>query len=753
MAAIVGAIRVDFDANLRKFSASFSAAAGHVVAFERRAGTVAGRFDRHMGTLTRSAAVTTAAFRRFGAVAATLGIGAGALSVAGLVRFADGFTRLQNSLKIAGLSGTELENTFADLFAIAQRNGAAIEPLVVLYSRLAQAQKELGATSEELTRFSEGVALALRVASSDATQAHGALLQLSQALGGAIVRAEEFNSINEGARPILQAVANGLIEAGGSVAKLRNLVVEGKVASAAFFRAFLIGMGDLEAKAASATPTLAQGFTRVNNAITVLVGSVDRMAGATVGASSGLSTLAAAIEDLAQNEGKLRTMAELAERLVGAFVGLKVGKNFGGIGALIGGGVGAFSPEIRGVLGLTTVGERREGLDAERVDLLRQIADLESALKAGRLAPDQAVMARREVDATRERLRSLMTSAAALQPSVGMGGLQERPSIPRAAAVPVSLAEFPITGTGGDADAIAKRTKEWERETAAIMERIAAFGIETEILGKSTAEAERLRIQHDLLTAAQRDGTTASEAQRAQIAELATAYGLAAEAAEAARLKQQQTVDLQQTFGDAALDVFDRLALAGDDFNDVLADVLRSFARLAAQAALLGTGPLAGLFGGTASPAGGSGIFGAIAGALLGGGTGTGFLYHSGGRGGEGGHPKVTLPLSTIARSPRLHDGLSSREFAAVLQEGEHVLTGRMANRTASTIAGLSRSVGSGGNRVVVNAPITIEGGSTGDPQDDARLAREAAEQIRRAVRKEIRSQTKVGGDLNPVFA
>ena len=98
----------------------------------------------------------------------------------------------------------------------ALKNAAPLETLVTLYGRVALVQKELGVSQAEMLNFTDKIALALRVAGTDAQSASGALLQLSQALGSGVVRAEEFNSILEGALPIAQAAAAGLKEAGGS---------------------------------------------------------------------------------------------------------------------------------------------------------------------------------------------------------------------------------------------------------------------------------------------------------------------------------------------------------------------------------------------------------------------------------------------------------------------------------------------------------------------------------------------------------
>lgn len=137
---------------------------------------------------------------------------AGAFSVAvvagvsqKLTRIADAATQMQNSLRVAGLEGAELSRVYDQLFKSAQKNAAPIGSLVDLYSKLALAQDTLGVSSQDLIKFTDGISVALRVGGTDAQAASGSLLQLSQALGGGVVRAEEFNSILEGTPTIARA--------------------------------------------------------------------------------------------------------------------------------------------------------------------------------------------------------------------------------------------------------------------------------------------------------------------------------------------------------------------------------------------------------------------------------------------------------------------------------------------------------------------------------------------------------------------
>ncbi|MBI1179100.1 MAG: tape measure protein [Alphaproteobacteria bacterium] len=196
--------------------------------------------------------------------AATAGISLGASA---LVEFIDAGRRVQNQLQIAGLQGRNLLDVQAALYAQAQRYGVELESLAKLYGRTSQGAAELGASQTQLLDLTKAVAAAIKIQGGDANEASGAILQLTQSLGSTIVRAEEFNSVNEGARPLLQAVADNIERFHGSVAALRNAVINGTLTSKEYFRAIVAGAQELDEKATKANLTLAQSFVKVKNAI------------------------------------------------------------------------------------------------------------------------------------------------------------------------------------------------------------------------------------------------------------------------------------------------------------------------------------------------------------------------------------------------------------------------------------------------------------------------------------------------------
>jgi tape measure domain-containing protein len=239
-----------------------------------------------------------------------LGIGA-ALSVDSVAKYADAWTSAKNSLSVAGVVGEKQIDVLDQLYKSAQNNAAMSD----LFGKAAQAGDNLGASQADLLKFSDGVGVALRVAGSSASQASGALTQLGQLLGQARVQAEEFNSINEGARPILMAVAAGLDEAGGSVSKLKELVNDGKVSGQQFFQAFLKGLPSIQSMAANATQTIEQGVTKVNNAFTRFIGESDESLGASQRLVAGLNALADNFDQTA--DVVLKVAAVIAGALVG----------------------------------------------------------------------------------------------------------------------------------------------------------------------------------------------------------------------------------------------------------------------------------------------------------------------------------------------------------------------------------------------------------------------------------------------------
>jgi len=235
--------------------------------------------------------------RGFKAAAAAAGLLVGGLGIRALLRTADAYQQVQNRLRIVTDSTEELTAANERLFDIAQDTRQEFDSTVELYTRASIAAGELGASQEELFELVEITGQALAIQGGSAAEASGALRQLSQSFASGIVRAEEFNSILEGAFPIAQAAARGIDAAGGSVGKLRNLVVEGEISSREFFEAILEGGQSLESTFAQTVPTISQAVVQLQNSFQFLVGGIDTATGATGAISTAIQEFSGFLDD------------------------------------------------------------------------------------------------------------------------------------------------------------------------------------------------------------------------------------------------------------------------------------------------------------------------------------------------------------------------------------------------------------------------------------------------------------------------
>ncbi|UXN70891.1 tape measure protein [Devosia neptuniae] len=580
---------------------------------------------------------------------------AGAAAIRGAQTLIDASTRIENSLKVAGLSGQALTDVYDDLFKSAQRNAAPLEALVELYGRASLVQKELGVSTEELLGFTDKVAVALRVSGKSAAESSGALLQLSQTLGGGIVRAEEFNSILEGALPIAQAAAAGLEEAGGSVAKLRQLVVDGKVSSEAFFRSFEAGSSILTNKVAGAELTVSQGFIRLQNVLIDTAGKFDTATGASTRIAGVLQQLSNAIEGAG-------TAADANAPAINRFLDFisSVGNEFGddllagtvrefeAIGSAVDSVAGSFDrygasvsdaelataqaeqalasfalngasqfgalePVVDDFIQQLLEGKGTAETAAEAINaigaagdfgpLIGQLGGLVSALFAVRseaVATAAAVAAAQRGETSRTNIEGQRAEQLANRPK------------PSAVVKPVSLSDYKIpasdkkgsgskTSPGEKLDDILKKQAE---ENRLLQEKTALQATLNPLVNDYGFAVEKLRVSQELQTAATAAGIELTPALKATIDELATGYANAS--VEAAKLaeSQEQIKQIAADFGEAGKSAIQGFISdlregksAADALSNAMASILDSVIQIGINALLGGFGGGGGLLG------------------------------------------------------------------------------------------------------------------------------------------------------------
>lgn len=566
---------------------------------------------------------------------------AAAFTVDGARGLIDESTRIENALKVAGLAGKDLTAVYDQLYASAQRNAAPVSALVELYSRAALVQKELGVSQQELINFTDKIAVALRVSGKSAAESSGALLQLSQALGSGVVRAEEFNSVLEGALPVAQAAAAGLEEAGGSVAKLRQLVIAGKVSSEAFFRAFEAGAVILEEKVANATLTFDQRLTQLNNTFINTAGEVDKATGATDFFGKELQKFA---EDVQNVVAEIQELIAWTQRL----------------------------------------GEAWAVLDFSSIDALKKsLSDAKTIIRNGGLAGDQSNFGAKQ---DRDPINAGTVTPAKVE-TVSLSDFSAPSKKKGTAKKPKQAKE--------------RSLDDFQREVQLITERTRALEFEQSVVGRSAQEIDKARAAQDLLNAAREAGIPLTAQMSQLIDQLSSRY--AEEAAELERMeqKQQEVNDRIKAFGDDAKSVFSGVLQdirQGSSAIDIMRNAVDRLVQSLSNRAL--DSLFDGLFSGGSTSPGGSflgGIFGFAEGGIAARGRpvalprfATGGIARSASIFGEAG-PEAAVPLPDGRRIPvdlrTPAAGAGQNRIVIDLNPSEAFVAG-VANRQITTAAG-----------------------------------------------------------------
>jgi lambda family phage tail tape measure protein len=611
-----------------------------------------------------------------------------AFSTEKLIEASQAYVRASNALKVAGLSGGQLADTFGRLYAIAQANGAPIETLVALYSKASQAQASLGASNGQLIQFTTAVAQALRVSGQSAEEASGALLQLGQAVSMGTIHAEEYNSMLEGAYPLLQAAAAGIKEAGGEVSKLTTLVKAGEVSSKAFFYGVLAGAPLLTEKLAGSTETLSQAWTKFENALIKSVGEIDQVTGATASLSTGLGSLVPWLE-------KIPAAMDLASS---KWAGFKAAVNEAA--AALNHFMGIDTKEAAKAAGLTPIDEAR---DAAAKESIRNQMKAQYSTGGGFGTDGDA--AKRVADAFT---------------------LFDKPKIP---INPVSLKDYPAEGKKKDGEG-GSEANPYESAADTTRKRIAMLEAETASIGKNTFEREKAKAVAELTQAAYRADLPLTNDLRGSIDQLAGSYATAAARAEQMQKAHEDVIgsaDRMRSALSSATTGFISDLRNGKTAAEALGNALdrladRMIDRLVDQAFTGLLGKAGTTLGGAA---GSSGFFGWLS-----------SLFADGGAFGPGG---VRAFAGGGAFTNRVVDNPTLFRFAGgtglMGEAGPEAIMPLQRDRNGRLgVAGVGAAATAVTNHFAPN--VTVQSIGTGDAGADKRAAAETATQVRAVIEK-----------------
>ncbi|WP_295573921.1 tape measure protein [uncultured Stenotrophomonas sp.] len=270
--------------------------------FERDSGKASRVVQRDMSSIQsamsdaarRGADDVAAGFRRVTLEA--VGMGSALAAVKAAIGRADEWTGMSNRIRLVTASQAEFVAAQQDVVRIAKATYQPLDATASLYQNLAMVQDRLGVTGAQTARIVETVNKTIAMSGSSAAASEGALTQFGQALAAGTLRAEEFNSMVDGASKLVQTIEDGMGIARGS---LRKFVVDGGVAADQIVNALLKMSDGVDDSFGKMQVRVSQSITNLNTNLTEMIGRADEATGASQALSAGIGVLANNLEMVA----------------------------------------------------------------------------------------------------------------------------------------------------------------------------------------------------------------------------------------------------------------------------------------------------------------------------------------------------------------------------------------------------------------------------------------------------------------------
>ncbi|WP_282258487.1 tape measure protein [Stenotrophomonas sp. PS02301] len=223
-------------------------------------------------------------------------------SVTALVSMSDQYANISGRLKLATADQKSYAAASAEVFAVSQRTSTLMETTTTLYARLAQSTAEYGVSQQRQLALAETINQTFTVSGASAVAASNTITQLTQALAGGVLRAEEFNSVIENSPRLAQALADGM---GVGMGELRKQVNDGQVSVDKLVKALESQSSTIQAEFNQMPLTVERAMVQLRNSVTKYVGEASQELGAGSGLAESIAFLARNMEQIDQIAGVL----------------------------------------------------------------------------------------------------------------------------------------------------------------------------------------------------------------------------------------------------------------------------------------------------------------------------------------------------------------------------------------------------------------------------------------------------------------
>ncbi|MBG6028981.1 phage tail tape measure protein [Proteus mirabilis] len=297
MAGALGTLNIDLTLNTASFTNAINRSQHQTERFNQNVRVSLQSITVQQERMASQTAKSASSFANFAKVVT------GALSVKQVINYADGWTDLQNRLKLVTDSTQALNRATNDVYTIAQKTYQSLDATAQVYQRFSDNAERLGINQQKVAELTETVSKAVSLSGTSAASAAMGLTQFGQALAAGQLRGQDLNSVIEQIPGLAQAIAEGM---GISMGDLKKKAQDGEMAIDKIIQALEKVKDSVDQKFATSVTTVSQGFTNLQSAMTKFIGEANQSTGATQllttglsGLSNNLSTVAKIVETVA----------------------------------------------------------------------------------------------------------------------------------------------------------------------------------------------------------------------------------------------------------------------------------------------------------------------------------------------------------------------------------------------------------------------------------------------------------------------
>lgn len=196
--------------------------------------------------------------------------------IAQLKNYADGYTEIQNKLRLVESASINSARGLESVFDISLKTNQSIQATSGVYQRFAQNAEALKISQAQVASLTETVSKAVAMSGASAKSAQAALMQFGQALGSGVFRGDEFNSVMEQTPGLAKAIADGL---GVTTGELRNMAKEGKLTTDVLIPALERAKSSVDSQFGSRILTISAALENLSTATVKWVGETDNAIG------------------------------------------------------------------------------------------------------------------------------------------------------------------------------------------------------------------------------------------------------------------------------------------------------------------------------------------------------------------------------------------------------------------------------------------------------------------------------------------